>query len=263
MFLHRLVGGDAGFARLQRGQNLFGIVADAGNDPQTGYDDTAQTIKQTVRVNYLKKGRLIKSTTLTRHLKKYPDAEKTFLTFIEPADVAGVSFLNIRYPGTEKDEDQWLYLPALKRVRRISASAKNTYFMGTEFSYEDMAGSTKAEDDTHELIGSAAINGRDCYKMRCVPKDQNSMYSKKINYVDKEKLIQQKVEYYDKDGAMLKTLTLLEWGKSDNIWVIKKNEMNNVQKDRSTIIEILDHAYNVPIDDDLFTQRMLKKGVWK
>jgi outer membrane lipoprotein-sorting protein len=192
--------------------------------------------------------------------KDGPEGTKTLSTFLKPADVAGTSFLQYSYDEIGKDDDQWLYLPSLKRVKRISASSKGDYFMGTEFTYDDM-GDRKPEEDDHELLGTDNINGRVCYKVLSIPKEEDYMYGKKIQWVDKETDIRLKVEFYDEDEDLLKVMTASEPEMVDKFWVTKEIVMKNVQKGRATIIKTGDIQFNLPYKDNLFTKRTLKKGI--
>jgi len=194
--------------------------------------------------------------------KDCPEGTKKLSTFLKPADVAGTSFLQYNYDEIGKDDDQWLYLPSLKRVKRISASSKGDYFMGTEFTYDDL-GDRKPEEDDHDLLGTDNINGRVCYKVLSIPKEEDYMYGKKIQWVDKETDIRLKVEFYDEDDELLKVMTASKPEMVDKFWVTKEIVMKNVQKGRATIIKTGDIQFNLPYKDNLFTQRTLKKGIKK
>jgi len=192
--------------------------------------------------------------------KDVPEGTKTISTFLKPADVEGTSFLQYTYDELGKDDDQWLYLPSLKKVRRITASNKGDYFMGTEFTYDDM-GDRKPEEDDHKLVGTEAINNRQCYKVVSIPKEEDYMYGKKVQWIDKETYLPLKVEFYDEDQELLKIMTASDPVMIDNIWVTKEYEMKNIQKGRSTVIKTKDIKFNLPVEDSMFTKRMLKKGI--
>lgn len=147
------------------------------------------------------------------------------ITFFEsPPDVKGTGFLSWSYVDEDKDDDQWLYLPALRKVRRIAASNKGDSFMGSDFTYDDM-GERKVEEDNHTLLKSENLKDTDCYVVESVPKKKGYIYSKKITWVYKANLIPIKVDYYDRKGRFLKTLET-EWQKVGGIWglVAGRNE---------------------------------------
>ena len=106
--------------------------------------------------------------------------------FQSPADVRNTSFMNWSYDKAGKDDDQWIYLPALKKVKRISSDSKSDYFMGSDFTYDDL-GDRKLEDDTHKLLREEALDGIDYYVVESVPVDEDYMYSKTITWINKSK----------------------------------------------------------------------------
>lgn len=182
------------------------------------------------------------------------------ITFFEsPPDVKGTGFLNWSYVDEEKDDDQWLYLPALRKVRRIAASNKGDSFMGTDFTYDDM-GERKVKEDNHTLLKSDSLRDTDCYVVESVPKKTGYIYSKKITWVDKTNWIPLNVDYNDRKGRFLKTL-VMEWQKVDGIWSWKRAEMQNHLTGHKTIIEIQNVKINTGISDGIFKKRTLEKGI--
>jgi len=198
--------------------------------------------------------------TIRQYLKKYGDDEKKIMFFTSPADVKNTSFMDWSYGDSGKDDDMWIYLPALKKVKRISSENKSDYFMGSDFTYDDL-GDRKPEDDTHRIIGEETINGKDCYVIESTPKDKNSMYSKTITWVVKNSWVGTKKEFYDEDGDLLKTLTIHSVDKVNGYWVILDMEMENVQKNHTTRLQFKDVQIGKSINDNFFTERQMKKGV--
>lgn len=221
--------------------------------------DNSKSQKATMKMELIDKNGKIRVRKLVRVVKDFSDATKSLTTFLEPKDIAGTSFLSYEYTKAGKADDQWLYLPSLGRVRRISASDKGEYFMGTEFTFDDQ-GERNPEEDTHKLLGNETINGKDCWKIESIPKEEDYMYSKKMVFVDKESFIQIKTDYYDEDEEFLKTRSI----KSkliDGIWTPVWVEMKNHQKNRATVISFDNVQYNIAVKNTMFTQRMLKKGL--
>ncbi len=221
--------------------------------------DTRKSTAEMILISKSGKQRVRETVLLS---KDVPEGTQSISTFLKPADVAGTSFLQLTYDEIGKDDDQWLYLPSLKKVRRITSSSKGDYFMGTEFTYDDM-GDRKPEEDNHKLLGTEDINGRQCYKVLSTPKEEDYMYSKKIQWIDKDTYLPLKVEFYDEDEELLKVMTTSDPVMIDNIWVTKDIDMKNVQKGRETRIKSKDMKFNLPIKDSIFTQRTLKKGIKK
>ena len=181
------------------------------------------------------------------------------ITFFEsPPDVKGTGFLSWSYWDEEKDDDQWLYLPALRKVRRIAASKKGNAFMGTDFTYDDM-GERKIEEDHHKLLKSENHNNVDCYVIESVPQKTGYIYSKKLTWVNKKNWTPLKVDYYDRKGRFLKTLKT-DWQLVDGIWSWEKSVMQNHLTGHKTIIEIADIDINTGLDERVFTERTLKRG---
>lgn len=195
---------------------------------------------------------------VTAYSKDYGSEEKTVMVFLLPADVKGVGYLSFSYDDASKSDDRWLYMPALKKAKRISGSSSQDYFMGTEFTYDDM-GDRKVDDYKHSLLGEEKIDSKDCWKIESVPV-KKSMYSKYISWIDKESLLNLKAEFYDEQGSILKVLTVSGIEKKEGFWTANKMEMNNLQKKRSTIIEILKHEFNKEIPDSYFRVNSLEEG---
>ncbi len=192
--------------------------------------------------------------------KDYGKEEKSIMFFLSPADVRNTSFMNWSYDDAGRDDDQWIYLPALKKVKRISSDSKSDYFMGSDFTYDDL-GDRHPSEDTHKLLREEKLNGEECYVVESVPKEKGYMYSKTVTWVIKDKWIGMKKEFYDQDGDHLKTLSVERYDKIDGYWVILHSEMHNVQKDHRTIMNLKNVEINIGIDDGMFTERMMKRGL--
>ncbi len=185
---------------------------------------------------------------------------KTLMFFQYPGDVKGTGFLTWDYDEIGKEDDKWLYLPAMKKTRRISgSSAKKDYFMGTDFTYDDM-GSRNIDEDTHKLLREETFEDHKCWVLESTPKDSRDIYSKKVSWIRQDCLIASKVEYYDKLGKVHRTLVMSDITKVDGFWIAKKMDMKNVQTNHETIITIENPKYNIPIDESAFTVAKLEKG---
>lgn len=193
--------------------------------------------------------------------KVYPSGvEKKIVFFISPADVRQTSFLNISYEDPNKDDEQWIYLPALKKVKRISTESRGDYFMGSDFTYDDISDRTP-DQDNHNLLKTEELDKEICYVIESIPKEKNPLYSKTISWVIKDKWINLKREFYDRDKKLLKVEYAKQFEKIDNIWTIMHRVMENIQKNHTTDIVYKNFRYNTKIDDDKFTERALKGGL--
>jgi len=222
---------------------------DTGNDMEANLTMTLINSSGDQRVREIK-----------QYLRDFGKVEKKIMFFIKPADVRNTSFMNWSYDDPNKDDDQWIYLPALKKVKRISSDSKGDYFMGSDFTYDDL-GDRKPSDDNHKILREEKMNGEDCYVVESIPKDEDYMYSKTVTWVVKGKWIGLKKEFYDEDGDYLKTLTIEKYDNIKGYWIITKTKMDNVQKNHQTTMELTNVKINVGIPANKFTERMMKRGL--
>jgi len=244
-----------GFSPAVNGQSLTGkqIIDKVYNRP-AGDDQTSDLAMTLTNKSGAQRVRKIKQFTMD-----LGDVEKSIMFFLSPADVKNTSFMNWTYDSDQSD-DQWIYLPALKKTKRISSDSKSDYFMGSDFTYDDL-GDRKLEDDTHQLLREETIDGKECYVVESVSKDEDYMYSKTVVWVNKSNFIGVKKEFYDEDEDLLKILTIKEVEKISDIWVIKNSEMKNVQKNHRTTIILSNIQINTGMSASKFTERMMMRGM--
>ena len=237
--------------------NLFAMsgyeIAKKSDETVSGFESSISTM-QMVMINAAgqKTVREMKGATLEKE-----GGDKSLMEFLSPADVKGTKLLT--YQHIDKDDDQWLYLPALKRIKRISSRNKTGSFMGSEFSYEDIA-AQEVEKYTYpgETV-EVPCGDKTCYKGERIPKDRLSGYTKQITWVDKDTFLVQKVEYYDRKGALLKTATFSDYKKIDGIWRVGKIDMKNHQNDKETLLIWVDDKVKAGLTDKHFNKRVLKQ----
>lgn len=197
---------------------------------------------------------------IVQYIKDFGSVEKKIMYFVSPADIKNTSFMNWSYDKEGKNDDQWIYLPALKRVKRISSDSKSDYFMGSDFTYDDL-GNRKPVEDNHKLVREETFKGEECYVVESVPKDDDYMYSKTITWVIKGKWIGLKRDFYDEDGDYLKTLSIKKYDKIKGYWLILDAEIHNVQKNHKTEMMFSDLEIDSGIPDYMFTERMMRRGI--
>ena len=186
---------------------------------------------------------------------------KKMMFFTYPGDVKGTGFLSWDYDQIGKEDDKWLYLPAMKKTRRISGSSSKTdYFMGTDFTYDDM-GSRNVDEDDHKLLRSESRDGHDCWVIESVPKNKREIYSRKVTWIAKDCLKAVRVEFYDKLDALHRVLTVSSINKVQGFWTSQHMEMENVQTGHKTVIEVKNPSYDIKLDANLFTVTKLEKGL--
>jgi len=181
----------------------------------------------------------------------------SLMVFLTPADVKGTKMLT--HEHLKGDDDQWMFLPALKRVKRISSRNKSGSFMGSEFSYEDTANNSWKKYTYEDDLKEVEIDGKKYYKGTRIPKDKNSGYSKQISYIDTNTYLTYKVEYYDRKKELLKTAIFLNWKKINNVYVLGKIIMTNHQNSKKTILQWDNQQIKVGLSKKDFTKRKLKR----
>ena len=177
------------------------------------------------------------------------EGDKSIVVFQWPADVKGTKMLTHSKKST--DNQQWLFLPAIKRVKRISSRNKSGSFMGSEFSYEDL-GSQEIEKFTYELLGEMTFEGRDVWHMKRVPTDKRSGYSKQIVWIDKGYNAPVKLEYYDRKGELLKTATFSGFKQYGKFWRVGKIDVTNAQTRKQSVITWSERTVGAELDSENF-----------
>jgi outer membrane lipoprotein-sorting protein len=191
-------------------------------------------------------------------IKKFENnkGDKSLITFLYPNDIKDTKLLS--HEKIAKDDKQWLYLPALKRVKRISSRNKSGSFMASEFSYEDISSQNYKNYTYGDSVNKLNKNGKEFYEITRIPKDKNSGYSKQIVWIDTKRFLAKFGDYYDKNGKLLKKVEFLEYQKIDNIYRIKKMNMINVQNGKSSMLIWDDDKINQNLKEKEFTKRVLK-----
>jgi hypothetical protein len=199
-------------------------------------------------------GERVREMTMTRRTVREGGEQRYFVFFHRPPDVRDLAFLVWKYPG--RDDDRWLYVPALKLVRRIAASDKHTSFVGSDFSYEDVSG-REPEDDTHQLLREEPTGGRAAYVVESLPKE-SADFSRKLSWIDRARWLPLKEEYYDRRGDLARVYTAEEVKEVQGFWSAVKRSMRNVQSGHRTDVVFDDLRYNLKLSPELFTERALR-----
>jgi len=198
--------------------------------------------------------RVIKNKTL----ELLNDGDKSLTIFDKPRDVKGTSFLSFSH--AVGNDDQWLYLPSLKRVKRISSRNKSGPFMGSEFSFEDLS-SFELEKYKYKYLGDETINGLESFMVEQYPVDENSGYTKRIVWLDKAEYRVQRIDFYDRKNSLLKTLSYFGFKQYINkFWRADYAEMINHQSGKSTKLEWSNYAFNTGLTDGDFNRNTLKRA---
>ncbi len=194
--------------------------------------------------------------------KDYGNVEKSVIVFTTPKDVAGTGYLMFDYDEDDKDSDNWLYMPAMKKTRRIASSGSESEgsFMGTDFTYQDM-GDRSINKYNYNLLGEETIDGVACYKVECISKAHTEKDPRYISYIGKSDYILRKCEFYDRQNSLHRILTCTDFTTIKGFTTAQKMKMENVQTGTWSLIETKNIKYDdEDIDDSMFTVAALEKG---
>jgi len=230
-------------------------IAIESDKRDTGFGDSSSELTMRLRN---KQGDESKRQMSNKTLEVENDGDKSLVIFNEPRDVKGTAFLSFTYKSGP--DDQWLYLPALKRVKRIASDNKSGPFMGSEFAYEDIS-SQEVEKYTYKYIKDEKINGVDCFVIERYPVDEKSGYTRQVVWIDTDQYRTMKIEYYDRKNSLLKSLTYHEYNQYlDKYWRANKLSMVNHQTGKSTDLLFNDYKFANGFSESDFNQNSLKRA---
>ena len=186
------------------------------------------------------------------------DGDKSLIVFDTPADLKGTAFLT--HSHALKPDNQWIYLPALRRVKRISSSNKSGPFLGSEFAYEDIS-SQEVEKYAYNYLKDETLNGRETFVIERIPQYKKSGYKRQIVWMDKAYYQPVKTEYYDRKNALLKTLTYHGYKQYLNrYWRPDRMEMINHQTKKSTTLSLKNYQFKSGLKKRDFDKNSLKRA---
>ena len=180
--------------------------------------------------------------------------QRYYIYFHGPADVKGTSFLVWKYPV--KEDDRWIYVPALRLVKRIAADDKRSSFVGSDFTHEDVSG-RDVEDETHILVRKENFAGRPAYVIESKPKAAAD-YARRVSWIDVERWLPLKEEYFDVRNEALRTFTADKVEQTGKYWTITARTMKNQQSAHRTEVVFREVEYDVGLKQDIFTERYLR-----
>jgi len=203
---------------------------------------------------------------LRRYIKKNKEKDLTdsLIIFVKPSDVSGTALLNKQY--SKDKENQWLYMPELKKLQRIAQGSKKNYFMGTDFTYEDLS-SDKLDNYHYKILKEEPIKVAktdktdDCYVVEAIPTDTyrpKTSYGKKIFWITKKHFYTKKIEFYSKKGKLIKQEVSWDFiNPTSTIYRPIKIKVNNIKENHKTLVKVVKIKINKPINPKVFTQRYL------
>ncbi len=219
---------------------------------------TGKTMQSTLRMQITN----ARGSTREREIVQYSidtsEGEKKIMFFESPADVRDTSFMTWSWDDG-RDDDQWIYLPALKRVKRIASDGKNDSFMGSDFTYDDL-GDRHPSEDTHTLIGEETINDVPCYIVESIPVVKNSAFAKTVTRIHKDSWVGIRKEYFDATGKLVKTLEIDKRDKIDGFWVVTDMTMKDLQRNSFTQITMNAVRFDIDVSEAVFSDRQMRIG---
>ncbi len=219
------------------------------------YAGEDQRARVTMRlINPQGKERRREMTVLRKNLGSGGE-QRYYIYFHTPADVKGTTFMVWKYPARE--DDRWIFIPAIKLVRRIAADDKRSSFVGSDFTYEDVSG-RELKDETHNLLGEEDLDGRPVYRIESVPKAKVD-YVRRLSWIDRERGLPLKEEYYDVRGELLRTFTADEVREVDGHWTATRRTMRVAQSGHRTEVVYEAVSYDVGLGEALFSERYLRR----
>jgi len=221
----------------------------------TGWDDfqTNMTMKL-----YNKQGQSSERFMKSRSLEGKGDGDKTIIVFNRPKDVKGTALLSFTHKTGP--DDQWLYLPALKRVKRIASRNKSGPFVGSEFAFEDLT-SQEVEKYTYKYLRDEACGDLKCFVIERDPVDEYSGYTVQHVWMDQDEYRPQKIDFYDRKSALLKTLTFYDYQQYlDQCWRADRLMMVNHQTGKKTELTWKEYQFRTGLEDGDFNKNSLKRA---
>jgi hypothetical protein len=249
-----LLLGGAGAAAAQSGLEIM--------QKQRELQRASDEVEVSVMKIYSKTGQVKERRLVSYALTPRGGLAKTLLRFLAPRDIENTALLT--WEGQGGDDDQWLYLPATRRVKRIAASAKKNRFMGTDFSYEDLRPENLALH-VYALAGSERVEGQDCYVIEARPaterQAEDSGYSRRKLWIRKDIYATVKQEFYERRGRLEKVGASRDLVNiKGTLWRAREIEMRDVQRATRTVMLVESHSIDTGLKDSFFTEAELTRG---
>jgi len=230
-------------------------IATQADQADNGWNDSTAELLMILRN---RQGDTTERAIRSRQLEVEGDGDKSISIFDSPNDVKGTAFLS--HTHVEKADDQWLYLPALKRVKRIASNNKSGPFMGSEFAYEDITSQELAKY-TYTWLKDELYEGRDSHVIERIPTYKHSGYTKQIAWIDKTMLQPLKIDFYDRKGSLLKTFTTHDHQQYlQKHWRPSRTEMVNHITGKGTTLNWNNYVFNSGFRDRDFDKNTLKRS---
>lgn len=188
---------------------------------------------------------------------RHDGLQDSLIRFTYPTDIEGTAFLTLERPGD--DAEQFLYLPALRRVRRIVAKQKGKSFVNSDLYYQDLE-RRSPDQDHHRLLGEATVDGRRCWILESTPKEkESSAYGKSVAWIDQATLLPVQGESYDRKLRKSKTSRIHRMEQVEGIWTSMESEVTTLNQQHTTHLRTETVDYNVDLQASDFNTRALRR----
>jgi len=208
---------------------------------------------------------------LRMYSKDYGEDARSLSQFDSPADIRGTAYLNYDWDDPDTDDDSWLYLPSLQRVKRIATSDTSDSFLGSDFTYADINGLETSWYDYSFFSESEVVDGQDCWVIDIVAKpeirdkaEDATGYSQLRTWIRKDNFLQQRAQAWELRGNRIKYFNSSEIEQIDGIWTIKRMQVittRNGRQEHASVLQVDDVSYNVELADELFTTGNMQRGL--
>ena len=228
--------------------------------------DDGQWASRTLVMELTDRSGRTRTRTARSYRRYFGDEKRSVLFFVEPNSIRDTAFLSYDYPEAGREDDQWIYLPAVRKSRRVAAADRGQSFLGTDFSYEDIKKETKLgiSDYRWKILGEEAVDGRPCWQLEAIPVDDVTAgqlgYSRVLLRVDRAWKLPVFVEYWDLGSQLLKTVRMADVRDVQGIWTPHRVEARNPRTGHATVFTFDEVDYSVELDEGLFTERALRRG---
>jgi hypothetical protein len=208
-------------------------------------------------------GKRVRVMTMLRKNQEDAKSQKYFIYFHEPGDVRRLTFMIWKYPG--KEDDRWIYIPAIDLIRRIAAEDKYSSFVGSDFSYEDISGRDVAED-THTILREEKLGDRNSIVIESIPLSE-AAFTKRISWIDRENFLPLKADYYDAQNQLQRIFTAdiiedIAVGEGDDRRIyptVMKRTMRNIRTGHRTEAYVESVSYDLGLEDADFSERRMRR----
>lgn len=208
---------------------------------------------------------------LVMHSKDYGEDTRTLSTFQSPADISGTAYLNYDWADPDRDDDSWLYLPAMQRVRRIASSDTSDSFLGSDFTFADINGIEVDWYDYRFINESEMVDGHDCWVIEAVAKpelknkaEQATGYSRLQTWIRKDNFVQVRTQAWELRGNRIKYFSSSDIRQVQGIWTTHRLQAittRNGRQEHASVLQINDISYDAPVDDDYFNTETMQRGI--